>query len=48
LFWSKMFAGGGAPGCDRPVTGAIRFMLAAVFSWTTTSTVAGNSTLPLT
>ena len=32
----------------RPVTGAIFFMLAAVFSWTTTSTVAGNSTLPLT
>ena len=30
------------------MTGFICFMLAAVFSWTTMSTVAGNSTLPLT
>ena len=39
---------GGAPGLPSPVTAFIVFMFVAVFSWTTMSTVAGNSTLPLT
>ena len=47
LFSSKMF-GVGFAGAAKPATGFICFISAAVFSWTTMSTVAGNSTLPLT
>ena len=47
-FCSKMFGAGGAPGLPSPVTAFIVFMFVAVFSCTTMSTVAGNSTLPLT
>ena len=46
-FSLKMFTG--APGAGvMPVAGRIASMFLAVFSCVTTSTVAGNSTLPLT
>jgi len=35
-------------GVDQPAAGAIFSMFTFVFSWVTMSTVAGNSTLPLT
>jgi hypothetical protein len=39
----------GASGAGvMPVAGRMASMFLAVFSWVTTSTVAGNSTLPLT
>ena len=47
-FCSKMFGAVGAPGFPIPGPRIISFMFVAVFSCTTMSTVAGNSTLPLT
>src|SRR5437762_1045864 len=46
--WVKMFGGGPPAGCATNDAGRIAAMFAFVFSWTTMSTEAGNSTLPLT
>jgi hypothetical protein len=48
LFCVKMFGGGPLAGSATKDAGRIAIMLVLVFSWVTTSTVAGNATLPLT